>query len=147
MKSGTTRIHIPISTVSVQPPSAKNWSAITTTSRPSPVQIHSYSARPLGNTAIRSSRSPEELGYYTIQWSIDSLDWKDVSAQFIVDRILSQAGPGEIVLMHNNGKHTAEALARFLPELKRRGFEIVPISELIYRDNYYIEQHSGLQRP
>ncbi|NLY31051.1 MAG: polysaccharide deacetylase family protein [Firmicutes bacterium] len=102
---------------------------------------------PFGEYSNKVIEVAEQLGYYTIQWSIDSLDWKDVSAQFIVDRILSQAGPGEIVLMHNNGKHTAEAVARFLPELKRQGFEIVPISELIYRDNYYIEQHSGLQRP
>ena len=102
---------------------------------------------PFGEYSNKVIEVAQELGYYTIQWSIDSLDWKDVSAQFIVDRILSQAGPGEIVLMHNNGKHTAEALAHFLPELKARGCEIVPISELIYRDNYYIEQHSGLQRP
>jgi len=102
---------------------------------------------PFGEYSNKVIEVAQELGYYTIQGSIDSLDWKDVSAQFIVDRILSQAGPGEIVLMHNNGKHTAEALAHFLPELKARGYEIVPISELIYRDNYYIEQHSGLQRP
>ncbi|NMB45908.1 MAG: polysaccharide deacetylase family protein [Firmicutes bacterium] len=102
---------------------------------------------PFGEYSNKVIEVAKELGYYTIQWSIDSLDWKDVSAGFIVDRILSQAGPGEIVLMHNNGKHTAEAVARFLPELKQRGFEIVPISELIYRDNYYIERHSGTQRP
>ncbi|HHV93813.1 MAG TPA: polysaccharide deacetylase family protein [Firmicutes bacterium] len=102
---------------------------------------------PFGEYSNKVIEVAEELGYYTIQWSIDSLDWKDVSAQFIVDRVLSQAGPGEIVLMHNNGKYTAEALERILPELKRRGFEIVPISELIYRDNYYIEPHSGIQRP
>lgn len=102
---------------------------------------------PFGEYSNKVIEAAKELGYYTIQWSIDSLDWKDVSAGFIVDRILSQAGPGEIVLMHNNGKHTAEAVARFLPELKRRGLEVVPISELIYRDNYYIEGHSGTQRP
>ncbi|NLJ69593.1 MAG: polysaccharide deacetylase family protein [Firmicutes bacterium] len=102
---------------------------------------------PFGEYSNKVIQAAEELGYYTIQWSIDSLDWKDVSPEFIVERVLSQAGPGEIVLMHNNGKHTAEALSRFLPELKRRGLQIVPISELIYRDNYYIEEHSGAQRP
>jgi len=102
---------------------------------------------PFGEYSNKVIEVAKELGYYTIQWSIDSLDWKDVSAGFIVDRILSKAGPGEIVLMHNNGKHTAEAVARFLPELNRMGLEVVPISKLIYRDNYYIEGHSGTQRP
>lgn len=88
-----------------------------------------------------------ELGYYTVQWSIDSLDWKDVSADFIVNRVVSQAGPGEIVLLHNNGKNTAKAVARFIPILQQKGYRIVPISQLIYRDNYYIESHSGVQRP
>ncbi|NLJ86552.1 MAG: polysaccharide deacetylase family protein [Firmicutes bacterium] len=102
---------------------------------------------PFGEYNNKVIEVAKELGYYTIQWSIDSLDWRDVSAGFIVDRVLSQAGPGEIVLMHNNGKHTAAAVAQFLPELKKRGFEIVPISELIYRDGFYIESHSGTQRP
>lgn len=88
-----------------------------------------------------------KLGYYTIQWSIDSLDWKDLSADQIVNRVVSAAGPGDIVLLHNNGKHTAEAVDRFIPILQQRGFKIVPISELIYKDNYYIESHSGIQKP
>lgn len=102
---------------------------------------------PFGEYSNKVIQVAKELGYYTIQWSIDSLDWKDVNSGFMVDRILNQAGPGEIVLMHNNGTHTAAAVAQMLPELKRRGFEIVPISALIYRDNYYIESHSGTQRP
>ncbi|NLK08259.1 MAG: polysaccharide deacetylase family protein [Firmicutes bacterium] len=101
---------------------------------------------PFGEYSNKVIQTAEELGYYTIQWSVDSLDWKDVSAGFILDRILDQAGPGEIVLMHNNGTHTAAACSQLLPELKRRGYEIVPISELIYRDNYMIESHSGTQR-
>lgn len=88
-----------------------------------------------------------QLGYCTIQWSVDSLDWKDLSADQIVNRILSAAGPGDIVLLHNNGKHTAEAIDRLIPSLQQKGFKIVPISELIYKDNYYIESHSGVQKP
>jgi polysaccharide deacetylase family sporulation protein PdaB len=89
----------------------------------------------------------EELGYYTIQWSVDSLDWKDVSADFMVQRVLNNLHPGEIVLFHNAGKNTPEAVRKLLPELKSRGYEIVPIGQLIYRDHYYIEPHTGLQRP
>ncbi len=96
------------------------------------------------NTVIETAT---KLGYYTIQWSIDSLDWKDVSVDYIVNRVVSNAGPGEIVLLHNNGKNTSKAVDRFLPMLQQKGYKIIPISQLIYRDNYFIESHSGLQRP
>ncbi|WP_027339206.1 polysaccharide deacetylase family protein [Halonatronum saccharophilum] len=88
----------------------------------------------------------DELGYYTIQWSIDSHDWMDVSADTIVKRVMDNVGPGDIVLMHNNGKNTPEALRRLIPKLKGMGYEIVPVSELIYHDNYYIETHTGTQK-
>ena len=87
-----------------------------------------------------------ELGYYPIQWSIDSLDWKDVSADYIVNRVMANAGPGEIVLLHNNGTNTAKAVAQFIPMLQKQGYRIVPISELIYKEDYYIEGHSGIQK-
>ncbi len=85
-------------------------------------------------------------GYYVIQWSIDSLDWKDVSADFIVNRVLKEVAPGDIILMHNNGDRTPEALARLLPELKKKGYELVPVSELIYKTDYRVESHSGIQK-
>lgn len=87
-----------------------------------------------------------EMGYYTIQWSIDSLDWQDVSAHFMIQRVLNNLQPGEIVLFHNAGKHTPEAVRTLLPELQARGYEVVPISELIYKENYIIEPHSGVQK-
>ena len=87
-----------------------------------------------------------ELDYYPIQWSIDSLDWKDVSTDFIYQRVLDNIGPGEIVLMHNNAKNTPDALRKLIPRLKQMDYEIVPLSDLIYKNNYYIEQHSGIQK-
>lgn len=88
----------------------------------------------------------DELGFKTIQWSVDSLDWKDVDAGFIERRILDQVGPGDIVLFHNNAEATPQALPRILTELQARGYEIVPISQLIYWDNYRIN-HEGRQVP
>jgi polysaccharide deacetylase family sporulation protein PdaB len=101
---------------------------------------------PFGEYSNQVIKSCEKLGYYPIQWSIDSLDWKDVSADFIVKRVLDNLSPGDIVLMHNNAKNTPEALTRLLPELKQRGYKVVPVSELIYKDNYYIETHTGIQK-
>ena len=62
----------------------------------------------------------EELGYFTIQWSIDSLDWKDVSADFMVGRIMEKAGPGEIVLFHNAGGIRPRRCASSCQGSKRR---------------------------
>jgi len=76
------------------------------------------------------------LGLYTIQWSVDSLDWKNLSAQEICERVLSRTGNGDIVLFHNNGLHTAKAIPTIIRTLKEKGYSFVPIGELIYRDNY-----------
>lgn len=89
----------------------------------------------------------EELGYQTIQWSIDSLDWRDPGPDFIVKRILDQVTPGSIILMHNNASDTPKALEILIPILKERGYQLVPLSQLVLEKNYYIEPHSGLQRP
>ncbi|MBO4251936.1 MAG: polysaccharide deacetylase family protein [Clostridia bacterium] len=77
-----------------------------------------------------------ELGLYTIQWSVDSLDWKDLSAGEIFSRVVKRVKNGSIVLFHNQGLHTAEALPDIIRELKGKGYEFVPIGELIYRDNF-----------
>lgn len=95
------------------------------------------------NTLIKTC---ERFGYKVIQWDVDSLDWKDLSASAIADRVLSRAQKGSIVLFHNNGKNTPQALPIIIENLKEKGFEIVPISEIIFEDNYYID-HIGEQKP
>ncbi|MBQ7407828.1 MAG: polysaccharide deacetylase family protein [Clostridia bacterium] len=79
-----------------------------------------------------------EAGLFTIQWDVDSLDWKDLSAQDIAKRIISKVKPGSIILCHNNGLHTAESLPLIFSALIANGYEFVKISDLIYKDNYDI---------
>ncbi|MBQ4145614.1 MAG: polysaccharide deacetylase family protein [Clostridia bacterium] len=86
-----------------------------------------------------------ECGCYTIQWDVDSLDWKDLSASEITKRVTERVKPGSIVLFHNAALHTPEALPYILEKLKGDGYTFVPISELIYTDNYTIDQ-TGKQR-
>ena len=86
------------------------------------------------------------MGLYPIQWDVDSLDWKDLSASDIADRIVNHVKSGSIILCHNNGLHTAEALPIVIDALHAKGFEFVPIGELIYRENYTID-HAGKQIP
>jgi len=86
----------------------------------------------------------DSLGLKTIQWDVDSLDWKDLSSGEIAGRIVSQAKSGSIILMHNDGKHTLEALPSVIEGLLNKGFELVTVSELIYQDGYNID-HTGKQ--
>lgn len=90
-----------------------------------------------------------DMGMMTVQWDVDSLDWKDLSAQEIAERVISQTKSGSIILCHNNGLHTAEALPIILDALKAKGFEFVPVGELIYRENFTIDrtgrQHSNAE--
>ncbi|MFQ9736849.1 MAG: hypothetical protein ACLR06_03485 [Christensenellaceae bacterium] len=88
------------------------------------------------NLLIDTSNS---MGLYPIQWDVDSLDWKNLSATDIAMRIINGVKPGSIILCHNNGLHTAEALPLIFSTLQNRGYEFVPIGELIYRENYAID--------
>lgn len=95
------------------------------------------------NTLIEAA---DECGYYTIQWSVDSLDWKDYGADNIVKTVLNHKNlkDGAIILMHNGAKYTKDALPRIIEGLKEKGYEIVPVSQIIYTDNYEIN-HAGEQ--
>ena len=88
----------------------------------------------------------KECHYYTIQWDVDSIDWKGYDAPTIVKKVLEHKhlGDGSIILLHNGAKHTAEALPQIIAGLKEKGYEIVPISELIYKENYTLN-HEGRQ--
>ena len=86
------------------------------------------------------------MGIQPVQWDVDSLDWKDLSAADIAERIISRTKSGSIILCHNNGLHTAEALPIVIDALRAKGFEFVPIGELVYFENYTIDA-TGRQFP
>ena len=79
-------------------------------------------------------------------WDGDSLDWKDISAGEITQRVTSKVQPGSIVLFHNAALHTPEALPSILQTLLQEGYTFVPISQLILCDPYTID-HTGRQLP
>lgn len=101
---------------------------------------------PYGDYDDELIRTASEEGYYSIQWDVDSLDWKDLSATDIAMRVINGVKNGSIVLMHNNGLHTAEAVPIIIETLKNRGFSFVPIGEIILRENYTIAP-DGRQQP
>lgn len=65
-----------------------------------------------------------------IYWSIDTLDWKTKNAQKTIDTVLSQIQDGDIVLMHEIWRQTGTASQTLIPELVRRGYQLVTVSEL-----------------
>lgn len=80
-----------------------------------------------------------ENGYYAIQWDIDSLDWKELGVQPVVDKVTRNIQNGSIVLFHNNAKYVLEYLPIVIERLQNEGYEIVPISELIHKENFYMD--------
>lgn len=90
----------------------------------------------------------KDMGYYPIQWDIDSLDWKDYGSQSIIDTVVNHKhlGNGSIILMHNGAKYTLDALESVITGLQAKGYELVPISQLILTDNYHLDQE-GRQIP
>ncbi len=95
------------------------------------------------DTVIRAIR---DLGVTPIQWDVDSLDWSGNSAQEIKNRVLNKVKPGSIVLCHNDGAHTTEALPEIIETLLARGYSIVPVSQNIYAGSYKIAA-DGTQIP
>lgn len=88
----------------------------------------------------------KDCGYYSIQWDVDSLDWKDYGVDSIIKTVTEHKhlGNGSIILCHNGAKYTAQALDTLITTLKGKGYTFVPLSELIYKDNYHLN-HEGRQ--
>lgn len=93
---------------------------------------------PYGDYNDRLVDTAKDMGLYTVQWDVDSLDWKNLSGQEIAMRVISRVKPGSIILCHNNAEHTPEALPLIIADLKNKGYTFVPVGELIYRDGYEI---------
>ena len=95
---------------------------------------------PYGDYDNATLEATENLGMYTIQWDVDSLDWKDnATPDSIYQRVTSKVNNGSIVLFHNDADHTPAALPKILETLKNDGYEFVFIDELIYKDNFEIK--------
>lgn len=82
----------------------------------------------------------KDCGYYAIQWDVDSLDWQNKGVNDIIKTVTEHKnlGDGSIILCHNGAEYTAEALDMLLDKLEGQGYEVVPISELIYRENFHL---------
>ncbi len=103
-----------------------------------------YFRAPFGDYSDRLMSVVEGMGMVGVQWSIDTLDWKGLSAKEIYNRVVTKAKSGDIVLFHNNSDHVLDALLLVLEELKRQGFEFVTLSSLVKTENYMVDSN-GVQ--
>ncbi len=87
-------------------------------------------APPYGEVNKRITKIAADLGYNTIMWSVDSLDWKRPAAEIIVQRVINKVEDGGIILLHPT-RTTVEALPEIIKKLRERKFKFVPISKLI----------------
>ena len=81
----------------------------------------------------------ENAGMIPVQCDVDSLDWKGISGEEIVRRVIGKVKPGSIILCHNNSDHILDALPAILDELTEKGYRFVTMSELLYPDQYTID--------
>lgn len=88
---------------------------------------------PNGDFDQRVLRIANELNYTVIQWSIDSMDWKKIGADQIVEKVISNVEPGGIVFMHasDSSVHTHLALPKIIDELRSQGYEFVTVTDLL----------------
>ena len=88
-----------------------------------------------------------DMGMKAIQWDVDSLDWKELSAGDILKRVKSNVKSGSILLFHNAAKHTPEALPSVIEYLLQNGYSIVPVSELLLQGDYEMDHTGRMCRP
>jgi len=88
---------------------------------------------PNGDFDKRVLRIAEQLNYKVIQWDTDSLDWKNPGVQTIVNRVVTKAHPGDIILLHASDSclQTHEALPVIIDQLRAKGYDFVTVSQLL----------------
>lgn len=93
---------------------------------------------PYGHYSDETIAIVRDLGYFPIQWTADSSDWKNIGVDAILN-IFKSANyyrPGNILLFHNGATYTVEALETILKDITDKGLRCVKVSDLIYTDNF-----------
>ena len=94
------------------------------------------------NSVIRTVRS---AGYEAVQWSVDSLDWKNISPQDMIRRA-GKVSKGDIILFHNDSQYLLDALPTLLQSYKEQGLQMVKVSDILLEGETTIDVQ-GKQHP
>ncbi len=100
---------------------------------------------PSGSYNNDTVEAAESMGMKAIQWSADSIDWKDPSPEAITQRIIKKAAPGGILLFHLGKENTLQALPEILNRLASQGYEFVTVSQLLLPGETFVDAN-GVQR-
>ena len=95
------------------------------------------------NRVVTVSRAE---GYECVQWSIDSLDWKDRGTADIIKQCTYRVQPGDIVLFHNDSNDIVNALPTVIEHYQQLGYTIIPVSQILLEGEYTIDVQ-GRQHP
>ena len=85
-------------------------------------------------------------GYECVQWSIDSLDWKNRGVSDLVKRATTNGQKGDIILFHNDSQYIVDALPQVLAYYKQQGFTMIPAGEILLEGETTIDVQ-GKQHP
>ena len=72
----------------------------------------------------------EELGYKTIMWTVDTIDWKRPPSDIIINRVMKKVNNGTIILIHPT-EPTAKALPELITQLKNKGYTVTTVSDIL----------------
>lgn len=95
------------------------------------------------NKVVTVSR---DEGYECVQWSIDSLDWKNRGVADLVRRATTNVQPGDIILFHNDSQYIVEALPQILAFYRDQGFTMIPACDILLEGETTIDVQ-GKQHP
>lgn len=105
-----------------------------------------YFRAPSGAYDDKTISAAESLSMLSVQWDVDSIDWRDPSPDEIISRVLGKVKNGSIVLFHSGKKNTYEALPRIIEGLKNEGFSFAALDELIIKKNFHIDNNGRQQK-
>jgi peptidoglycan/xylan/chitin deacetylase (PgdA/CDA1 family) len=89
---------------------------------------------PYGSLSQRVERLIAEEGMTIVHWNVDTRDWDGRSSDQIIQTVRQQAGPGSVILQHTAGRNldnTVAALPQIIADLKKQGYTMVTVPELL----------------
>lgn len=94
---------------------------------------------PFGDYNNRLIENVTNLNMQAVQWSIDTLDWKGLQADEILQRVKAKVSYGDIILFHNNSDHVLDALPKVIEYLLESGYTFRTVSDLVYKSGFTID--------
>ncbi len=85
-------------------------------------------APPSGSFSKTTLKVAESLGYQTIMWSKDTIDWRDNDKNLILKRATESVTAGDLILMHPK-THTVEVLSEIISVITSKGLKCVTVTE------------------